>query len=834
MKRYILLFLFGSIIAQEAVKSDIVSLEKVDEKLHLTKDQDKIFVNIVNENLSDLIMKIAKIKNINVELPENSPLNDIKISYLNVPHKVSVRWTWDTILSLLRRCGFSVIPKKNSLTIVPSQNINQEPVPVFVNISADFLPDNDQVVRYLYYFENIDLKDNTALSNIEQILTDILPPSTPQNIQAGGRDTFITDPTYNSILITSTARSIKDVMNIISVFDQTGMRESAVIVPILNCSASSVANIIKQIIPETTNARYPSFNSNKTSRYAYFSDSLRVVPISRVNSLAILGPIDSVQRLKDFIKKYLDTTVDADKITIHIKRLQFLDADKFADVLKGLISAQLSQGGDQSTASVSSFDSILKGVIISSETPKSSASTSEGGQGLQPTGNDVGLQLNSITNNGAIIGGNNLIVGARESDWKIIDRLIDQCDTLKEQVAIEALILNVNMDLVRQLGVQGRGFNLVTTPEDLKWQSAQLGPVYLNSSTLSSTTPDLSRGVDANLSAPSNIYPPGQSPNPAPPQNLITGNPSVFTQGSTTLTYGSPDNGTSFILNSLLAASDTTVVSQPYVITANHEPANIYISQMQRVQGSINPQVTGGQVVTNIDSINAAIELNVLPRISYNRENINLELSIKINEFDSPINPQEFNYTIQKRTIMSNINLRDGEITVLGGLSRYDIAKGQRQVPLLGNIPIIGYLFKNRNQTNTQRVIVVFLKPTIVRPRIAGGANQNTLDRYKIARDITTVDSKLFNNLFDPITSYFFMPEKDAQITREMDAFIEQGEFGKPVGEEVEKEINASTNAEVEDKIKMLLRDNQIDTKDEAQLSEKEILERIDRRDLEL
>lgn len=805
-------FILG-LLSFERSRGETLEKEQIERTLKLDHaSEETMYFVFQNETLDEIVDKIAQAKQLKVMRPAQSTpgLKDIRVTW-GLRRKVTIKQAWEHVITLLKISGYSVISKKGQIVIVPTPNVNQEAAPVFVNTPGDLLPDSDQTIRYLYYFENITLADqnSNAKNNITQLLNDILPINQSQN--------FLVDDVFNSLLITSGARNIKDALQILRHFDRLGSQESIEVLPLFYTDANSAVQTVNQLIPgasqDNAAPRFPGGAANKQQRYSYFSDQVRVVPISRTNSIAIFGPVDAVAKTRDFLQKYIDREVDAERVTVHIKHINFLDAQAFKAVLDQLVSAQ--QANDQSTGQNQASGIFNPTPVISAEVPRS-AQQDQNDQSGQQQGLDqnisaaVGVQLDNVQNTGAIIGGNNLIIGAKESDWKILERIIDECDTLQQQVAIEALILNVSMSSLSNLGVQGRGFNLVGSPSDFKIQSSMLGQPYLNSTSTTATTPiDNNRGIDANFMGPSTVGT-NSDGSGTPYQNFILQNPSQFTApGAMVATFGNSE-GVYAILNTLMSAQDTIVVSQPYVITKNNKGSYVYVSTSQRVPGSINPQVTGGQVVRNVQSIEAAIVLYVLPRISTDGQSINLEVNIRINDFDQT--ETQF-YTIAMRTLMSNINLKNGELTALGGLSRYTTQKAMNEWPIVAKIPIVGSIFKNRqNLIAEERAIVAFLRPTIIHPQLGGGAGDYTVDKYLSTKDAVNLRANLFDNMRDPVTKYMFKPEQDEKIIDRIEGYMDAGAYGSTVSDNLNSQLNAPLSEDAQNQIMNALQDTAVST----------------------
>lgn len=732
--------------------------QQTQESLQL-KDK-KIVFHLQDEKLVDVLHRLAAHKKVNLVTPQTDvKFTDIKVNF-RLPYKIAIDKAWDIALSMLKIAGYSAVTKKNFVSIVSTTQINSEPAPIFVNEPLELLPKTETTIRYIYYFENINLSDTTTNSkaNLTTVLTDLLPQAAQQN--------FLLDENHNYLFLTGSARTIRDVLGIIKELDQTGFREAALIMPLQFTNASDVVATMNKLISGADGQdqfRFPTFMQNKSdTSKSYFADSTRLVAIERTNSVAIMGLKDSVAKVRDFIQKYLDKKIDSERITIHIKPLQYLKAEDLVTVLTNLIAQQ---GQSQSTGD-NSVANILKGVIVVAE--KTQSAGDQGGPSIQDTNQEIGSQI-TTQNKGAIIGGNNIIVGAKERDWHIIERIIDELDTLQKQVALEVLVVNLSVTASKSLGTQLRGVTSGQLPYDVKWQSAQLAPPILNNiTTAAGTTIDSTKGLDADLLQPVTS---GNTTT-----NLATNAP----VGATLLTF-QDQNGIASVLQILSTYTDATIVSQPYVVTTNHKQADISIISTRVVPGSSDPQSTGGPVILNNDKIYAALTVNILPRISGDGKNINLEIIVRVNDFSNP-NAASGNNTISKRTVQTNANMLDKQVLVLGGLAKITVTQSTNETPLFGRIPIIGTLFKNQRRDYDNQSIMIFICPTIINPRLGGGSNEFTTKKYINARNTELDQANVFHNLRDPITKYFFTPQVDADMIRAGDSYMDQGIYGTGAG----------------------------------------------------
>jgi type II secretory pathway component GspD/PulD (secretin) len=323
------------------------------------KHERLIYFDLREEKLLDIINRLAGEKQINLLLPfDQKKLSETTVTF-RLAHKISLTHAWDMVATMLDIAGFSLIKQSNSLYLIsPSSTVGNTPAPLYINTSTELLPNSDTVIRYLYFFQNINLKEKDVKPNLEKILTDMLPGQQPDL-------TFLVDENYNSLVITNKSNVIKSVVNIIKELDQGGFREAIEVIPIIHTSIDEIIKTINNLIPprkEEETFRFPPMIAEPKGSKTYFSSSTRIVPIAQTNSVAIFGLYESVQRVKDFIQKYLDKNVDAEKTVLHVKALRYLKAEEFATTLKEFLDKK---DGTQSTGE--NKEKILNGVLVMAE-----------------------------------------------------------------------------------------------------------------------------------------------------------------------------------------------------------------------------------------------------------------------------------------------------------------------------------------------------------------------------------------------------------------------------------------------------------------------------------
>ena len=303
---------------------------------------------------------------------------------------------------------------------------------------------------------------------------------------------------------------------------------------------------------------------------------------------------------------------------------------------------------------------------------------------------------------------NALVIRADPANMIDIMDIIDSLDVRRMQVLIEAAIVEVTADFSRQLG------------SELALGSASSSTTPLGLTAPSGTLAQILQGL------------------------AITGQPSAPTSlGDAPLIAGGrlDATGTSFafIIKALAANGDVNLLSTPSITTMDNEEAKIVVGQ--NVPFRTGSTVTGSQGTTNpfttIQREDVGLTLEVTPHI--NSDNlVRLLIHQEVSEVDasslSGIGSQAAADLItNKRTIDTTILVEDNEVIILGGLIRDKETQGESRVPVLGSIPGLGMLFRNRTTSTEKQNLMVFLRPTVL----------------KSQADIAEATERKFNRVFE-------------------------------------------------------------------------------------
>lgn len=478
----------------------------------------------------------------------------------------------------------------------------------------------------------------------------------------------IYEPT-NSIIISDWGANIDRVMKIISQLDVPGFEEQLEVIPVKYAKSKDLADLVDKIVnkgsktqggaPGTFTAGVPRFSRSSGASSQQGASFFMAIPDDRTNSIIVVGNKSGIVRIKKLISQ-LDFKIRAeDTGGVYVYYVKNGDAEKIAQTLQG---------------------------VTKDATPKPAAGGSllspigAGGQMQAPQeifGGDVKITADKSTNT--------LVITASKQDYEVVLNLLNKIDIQQDQVYVEAIIMEMSATDGNTWGV---GY--------YKYSDSGYGKVGFNG------------GIDIN----SMLSPTG-------------GNGAVigFGEGKTvevtdpvSKTKISIPNLLGFI-NFLKTTKKANILSTPQILTLNNQEGEIEVGD-KVVTGSQTTTPTNGQPITTPTFEDATIKLTLKPFISPATNLIRMEIKQQVAQISTASSPEAFRTSTQpiaKRSIKTTINVNNGDTAILGGLMKEQDVESITKVPLLGDIPIIGWLFKSRTITKDKTNMVVFLTPKIVR-----------------------------------------------------------------------------------------------------------------------
>lgn len=682
--------------------------------------------NYTNEDIVNIINSLAAKKGVNVIIPLGAQALANKVT-LSLPNRITLDEAWSFLQTFLDISGYGLIPRAGMYYVTKKNGaIAKEALPLYI-VKPEDLPNTDQRIRYIYYLSNIKVSDAPD-SELSLLLKDILPSD------AG----FKMDPASNGIIISARSLEIKALMAIITKLDKVGFLEKFDILHLRFTSAKDVAAMFNDsLLKGDTDPNRYHLDTKKTSDTTYFSKFTRLIPDERTNSLIILGRFQAIERIKEFIRQYVDIKIDEGKSPIHVYSLQYLQAEVIAPILEKIIQSESGATTGQSQVAGAAAGGVQRQfgeVKIKADTPTQ--------QPAQP-GKEGAAPVPSY------FGGNKLIIACSSDDWKQIERLIQDLDQPRSQVLIEVFIADLTLDDLHELGTSIRNPGKVPLPGSLNFQTTNLGnKAFITEG----TTPNATIKADLLKTA------------------LPANNPVTFAgtepDGAMILSFNDSDGRVWGVGEALKKFGAQKVLSAPHVIATNNQMATIVRSEQRLLPGAGNNNSVSS--IVNYEWANADLSVYITPRINEG-DDVNMQIKISINEFVPSTIEDDPTPTRRTREVTANATVTNNNILVLGGLIRVGDLSNSNETPFFSKIPLLGWFFKWRSKDVAKTNLTIFIKPIVINPRLRAGVQEHTQEFLNYVDNYTGKNST-FSSLKDPVTKIFF--SGDNNTSQMVDNFL--------------------------------------------------------------
>ena len=616
------------------------------------------------------------------------------------------------LTSALRLQGYAVVTGDGYAKVVPEAEAKLQSSPTQVGIGGSKVK-GDQIATQVYRLQH------ESAANLTAVLRPLISPN----------NSIMADPGNNSLVITDYADNLRRLSKIIAALDAPATGDLDV-VPIRNGIASDVATLVTRLMEPAA--------GGDAGRVTVLADP-------RTNSVIVRAPSPArASMAKNLIAKLDQPTTELGNI--HVVYLKNADASKVAQTLRAVVSQDASAVPVQQQGTAG-------GSIQSTATGGAGGAGGLGGQQGQQSSVGMGGTGGSFAQQGqATAGGagggqgsgfiqadastNSLIITAPDAVYRNLRAVIDQLDVRRAQVYIEALVVEVTSTDASEFGVQWVG---LTGNNNSSYRVGGLQSFSLGGS--NNNIVNLALAAATGISGSSATT--GSSGIPTP-TGLSIG---LFKQVNGELGLGA-------IAHALESTGHANILSTPNMITLDNELATIKVGQnIPIITGSFTTGASGASnPFQTVDRKDVGLLLKVRPQISEGGT-IKLAIYHENSGIDNSVSSSSGIVTTV-RAIESNVLADNGQIVVLGGLISDDESENNEKTRGLGDIPIIGNLFKYRTRTRAKRNLMVFLRPVVVRSK-----EQNdslSMDRYEFMRAAGTTaqpvdDTVLLTNLGAPV-----------------------------------------------------------------------------------
>jgi general secretion pathway protein D len=577
----------------------------------------------------------------------------------------------DRLSTALRMNGFALVNTPGGYRVVTEADAKLQSSQLY---TARTDVAGDQIITRVFHL------NFASAANVVNLLRPLISPNNTINALPGN----------NSIVVTDYASNLGRIEKIIQSVDNPAATKVETIA-LNNAQAAKVAALVNRAL-ETSVPQ----GGDPLSKPTVLADP-------RTNSLIIRS--GNAERLAQI--RRLVATLDTSKNvgSIYVVPLKNAEAAKLAITLRALVAADGSSNDPTNTNAQG--NSNINARAPTTPNQGAAAAMNLGGAGggaggANPLGGgssaaaSTALTSTSEPSTGGIIQAdpntNSLIITATEPVFRDLMKVIAQLDRRRAQVYIESMIVELTDQNAAELGVQWQALNSSNT--------AFAGTNFIGPTTSGNTNIiGASAAINAVLGTAGAVA--------TAPLGLGLNVGSITSFGKN-LAFSS-------LLRAVSTISGANVLSTPNLMTLDNEEARIIVGQNIPIVTGSYAQTGSATTVTPFQTFtrqDVGLTLRVRPQVSENG-------TVKLQIFQEVSSIQNFSaatgVVLNKRNVESNVIVEDGQIIVLGGLIGDDYTDGSSKIPWLGDLPLIGALFRYDNKSRKRSNLMVFIRPTVLR-----------------------------------------------------------------------------------------------------------------------
>lgn len=624
-----------------------------------------------------------------------------KVSII-APTPITVGDAWKAYLAALNMAGYSLIKTGAFYKVINARDIRYTPTKIY---TGNYTPDTEN-----YVMRVISLKSVSAA----EIARNFRP-----FMSRYGR--IIDIKQTNTIIIADTGSNINRLAKMVKFLDVPGHEETLQIVKVKNSSAQEIAKLLDSILKGgsggaagragTATPRFTGSGGGTEST----SMISRIIAEPRTNSIIAMANAEGAKQLRDLINKLDVKLVSSSSNRVHVYYLNYGDSEELSKTLSSIVSGAAAKDGAGGAGGASRFTSF-----------------GGGGQGDNPIFS-AEVKITSDKNNNA------LVVTASPTDWLTLKDVIGRLDIPRDQVYVEGMILEANVTKNRAFGVEYIG-------------AYGLGAVARSGFTGASS--DILSLIATGRPTSLGGFFGGVGLGPTREIPVSTGT------GTSASTQTVKVNAVNAFIKAVASHSSTNILATPQILALDNTEATFEIGDTVQVRNSTIAQ--GG--VQNFSSTpqEAKLSLKITPQINKVTRFVKLKINQKIDDFKGTGDPNSgVGLPTTTRSAITEVMVRDRDTIAMGGMLRDRESIDNAKIPILGDIPVLGWLFKNKSRRIEKVNLLFFMTPKILSP-YAKTASANT-------KAVLEKRSKGMKQMFDE-------DEKDPNelVTKQLNAKLDQ------------------------------------------------------------
>lgn len=470
---------------------------------------------------------------------------------------------------------------------------------------------------------------------------------------------IVYEPT-NTLIVSESGFRVNRILEIIRYLDVETEQSQVAIVPIVYSDAKSIASQVKQIFTGSTKGL------RKSAYHTY-----KIFPDAKTNSVIIFGPPRTIKDVRNLVKKFdIKVTDHSSQASIHVRPLDYADAKKLATTLNALTGNTQAK----STSRFTTIDRLRNSTRRNTKSKETAPSVAELESGVKITADESSNSL--------------LITGSR-SAYNAVNAIIRKMDVKKSQVFIETDILDIATN--NNLGMSSSVFAGVPN-DNLKnmfgWNAQQVAPLLLGSAVPIDTF-DKAQQVASPLTS-----------------DFVFG----VMSGEGFDIPGLGKISPAALIKLIKSDSNTRVLSSPHILISNNEQGEF--SSGSKLFLNSNKPDRNGNLVPTLEEEEVRLLLNIKPNISYS-DFVTMKIELEADEVAGK-DPDTNLPILSKRKTSQSVTVKNSQTIVISGLVKTNESETFQKIPLFGDIPIIGWLFRNSTITKIQNNLVIFVTAHIV------------------------------------------------------------------------------------------------------------------------
>ncbi|MHB1155584.1 MAG: type II secretion system secretin GspD [Phycisphaerales bacterium] len=636
---------------------------------HITTKNDELMMNFADVNIDVVLNELSAVAGFVIvkEVPTTGKVTLISRQPVKAKDAVLL------LNTVLHNAGYAAIREGRILKITSTSSAKRMNIPVRVGNDPEKVERSDELITQVIPLRYADAT---------QLKTDLQPL---MNSEAD----FTANASSNALVITDTSSNIRRIVQVVAALD-TSVADSVdvKVFQLKFANAANAAKLINDVFGNVDAAggaqpqnpffrRFPGGfpggnNTQQNPQGARASRTTRVTASSddRTNSIVVSGKADTLVLVAQVVKE-LDANPAAEE-QVYVFKLRNAQALNVELVLNGVFlgASMGTRTGQTSLSSATGTSSVLSGSGTRSGNSSRTTTTTGGSTGGQRLSAQSQSTVTSLAGLVTIVGDvdtNSILVRASPLNYERIKPVLEELDRPATQVLIKVLIAEVTHDDSLDLGAEFSILNLHNGHSEKGSTGFNIGPALAASTTTPGMVVQL---LESNFTA---------------------------------------------TIRALETAGKLDVLSRPYILASDNQLANITVGQeFPFITSSVISD--SGQVNNTIEYSDIGIILDVVPHINPDGQVI-LDVAPEISSISSEtvaISENVNAVVIVKRSARSRVSVQSGRTIVIGGLMEDKLTSTVDKVPLLGDIPLLGELFKRTQNTKTKTELLIFLTPHVV------------------------------------------------------------------------------------------------------------------------